>query len=442
MSRILVVDDDMFFRKVITKLLTGHGYEIFPAESGEEALWILQTQTFDLMISDVNMTPMNGMALLEKVRESYAGMGVIMLTGHDEIGIAIEAMKKGAFDFLVKPFQLDALFMTVQRSLEYYSISPENRPLQARLDMLDGLVAESPAMRKICDMIRRVAPANVTVLLSGEPGTEKEIIARAIHYYSQRKDSPFMVLDCSALPAERIEPELFGMVGGALAKTAGLLNAARGGTLFIDNIDALPLNLQPGLLNVIQTGKLRPGSSEIDVRIVAASSEKLDVLAARGAFNENLYYRLSALHIEISPLRSRLEDLPALVDQSLCRNLKAGVDVPSLDAAARDVFYSYTWPGNMRELDEAIRFALSRVQNGVITKEMLPEAILTVFEEGIRSKVITSRRDQFKGRSFKKFLREKQEKLLGLNVTPPEDKQEDAGEPPAKNKKDSQRIKG
>lgn len=429
MSRILVVDDDSFFRKVITKLLIGHGHEIVPAGSGEDALLTLQAQTFDLMISDVNMTPMNGMELLEKVVQSCPEMGVIMLTGHDEIEVAVEAMKKGAFDFLVKPFQLDDLFATVQRSLEYYSVSPENKPLRTKLHGLEGLVAESAFMRKVCDMIRRVAPANVTVLLSGEPGTEKELVARALHYYSTRKDEPFMTFDCSALPAERIESELLGPAGGTSKALAGVFKAAKGGTVFLDNIEAVPLDLQAKLLSVVQSGRPCATCGDVDVRLVIASDENLEELASAGAFNENLYYRLSALQIEIPPLNRRPEDIPHLIDQALRRDLKAGEKVPLPDAGARDILYSYPWPGNVAELGEAIRHARNLANGGTITRDMLPVSVVEAFEEGIRSDVIMKRRDQIKGQAFKAFLRGKQEKILrrfadsaeeNQKATPPE----------------------
>ncbi|MFA7256336.1 MAG: sigma-54 dependent transcriptional regulator [Kiritimatiellales bacterium] len=405
MQSILIVDDDAFFRKVITKLLTGHGYEITVALSGEEALQILQTRTFDLMISDVNMTPMNGIELLKKSRESYPSMGVIMLTGHDEIEVAVDAMKKGAFDFLVKPFQLNDLFLTVQRSLGCYSASPENKPIEARLNMLDGLVAESSGMRKVCDVIRRIAPANVAVLLCGEAGTDKELVARALHYYSPRKDAPFVIFDCSGSPA-KMDMTLFGRV--------------KGGTLFFDNIDAMPPDEQTKLLDIIQTSKIikngDPGPVPIDVRIIIASSEKLELLVEQGMFCENLYYRISALRIDIPPLRNRPEDIPLLIDQALYRNLGPDAKLPVFDPHAKEILYNYIWPGNSSELEAVIRHTLSLAKNGVITREMLPEEIVATFEEGVRSHTIVDHREQFKGLAFKAFLKEKQEKLLGRSA--------------------------
>lgn len=425
MPRILIVDDDTFFRKVITKLLSGHGYDIAAAESGEEALQILQTQAFNLMISDVNMTPMDGMELLKKSRESYPDMGVIMLTGSDELEVAIDAMKKGAFDFLVKPFQLDELFAVVQRSLGYYNASPASKLLQARLDMLEGLVAESDSMRKVCDMIRRIAPASVTVLLCGEKGTDKELIARTLHYYSPQKDDPFIVFDCAALSAQQLEEKLFGTAAGAQASglRTGLFETVRSGLLLLDNIDAMPVGLQVNLLNVIQN---RSGSgngldnAQKSVRIIAASSEKLELLVEKGTFNENLYYRLSALRIDIPPLRDRLGDIPFLIDQALRLDLNPNTGTPTLDPKAREILYNYAWPGDVCELQEIIQQALSLAQNGVISKEMIPAKVVAAFEEGCRCGVITNRHEQFKGLSFKAFLQGKQEKLLNRSANPAE----------------------
>lgn len=361
---------------------------------------------------------MDGMELLEQAVQAYPDMGVIMLTGHDEIEIAIDAMKKGAFDFLVKPFQMDELFETVQRSLEYYNISPHHPPLRTKLELLEGLVAESAYMRKVCDMIRRVAPANIAVLLSGEPGTEKELIARAIHYYSARNNGPFMTFDCSALPAERIGSALLGPEGGTSKALAGVFKAAQGGTVFLDHIEFVPLDLQIKLLSVVQSGKPCTTCGEVDVRLVVASDENLEELVAAGAFNDNLYYLIRALEIDIPPLRRRPEDIPFLIEQAFQRNLKDGETAPVPDAAAREVLYGYPWPGNLRELEDAVRHAHALAGNGTITRDMLPISIVDLFDEGVRSDVIPKRRDQMKGKAFKAFVRGKHEKLLKRNETP------------------------
>jgi two-component system response regulator PilR (NtrC family) len=400
MPRILIVDDDTFIRTVVANLLTRHGYDITAASSGEEALQILRGQIFDLMISDVEMVPMNGLELLQKVRASYANMAVVMLTSQDSIDVAVGAMKKGAFDFLVKPFRPDELYLAVQRTLGCYSAPAENNPAQTQPEPLTGLVTESAGMREVCDMVKRIAPANITVLLCGESGTGKELIARALHFYSLQKYRAFAALDCAAIPAERMESALFGSADAAAEK--GLLEPGPGGTLFLDNIDAMPLSIQSKLLDVIKTRKsCKLGASrqtEVDVRLVVSSGENPDVLIGQGRLDENLYDRLRALRINIPPLRNRREDILPLVDYFLHRNSTA--NVPVLDPKAKEILYNYTWPGNVAELEEAIRYALPLLQNGVITKEMLPVKIVTAFEDGVRAGVITSR-EQFKGQSFK-----------------------------------------
>ncbi|MBC8205622.1 MAG: sigma-54-dependent Fis family transcriptional regulator [Kiritimatiellales bacterium] len=408
MTRILIVDDDMFFRKVITKLLSGHGYDIVAAEGGAEALETLKTNTFDLMISDINMTPMDGMELLEKSREAYPDMGVIMLTGHDEIEVAVSAMKKGAFDFLVKPFQIDELFSTVQRSLTYYNASPESTLLEERVTLLEGLVTGSAAMQKLCEMIRRIAPANVAVLLSGEEGIDYKLIARTLHYYSLRKDAAFVVFDCEAQSADSISRKLFQRSKGQ----PGLFEAAKDGTLFIDNIHAMPLDAQLELLTWIQFKRgdrvEKPGDMEIDVRVVAASSKKLDQFVEQSVFSDNLYHRLSALQIEVPALHSRPEDIPFLIDQAIHENIEAGKSIPAMGKDARRLLCSYTWPGNHKELVGTIRHLLFLAKDGAITKDLLPPEIIAAAPSG---KPVTER-ERLRGQSFSALWQEKQKKIF------------------------------
>lgn len=415
MSRILIVDDDRFFRKVITKLLDKHGYDITSAGSGEEALEILESQAFDLMVSDINMTPMDGMELLERSREAYGGMGVIMLTGHDEIEVAVEAMKKGAFDFLVKPFQMDELFATVQRSLKYYHISPDSNLLEKKMSQLEGLIMESAVMRRVGDMMKRIAPANVAVLLRGEKGSDSELIARTLHYYSPRKDESFVAFNCAASSSAEIATELFGApANNTSLREEGLFEAAKGGTLFLDNIHTMSLKVQAELLDAIQTEKIKGGNGEVklDVRLVVASSEKLDLLVGDGAFHENLYYRLSALSIDIPPLCCRSEDIPLLIDRAVRRNVESERDVPVIRPEAQNILYSYAWPGNEMELEAAVQRMLLLAENGAITPETLPMEIVEGVVSGKTVVKETEVKEQYKGLSFKAFLHSKHENLF------------------------------
>jgi len=426
MPRILIVDDEPTILNLLNKILTGQGYDTVPAGNGEKALQLLQAEAFDLMISDINMTPVNGMELLQKASESYSGMGVIMLTAYGTVGTAVEAMKQGAFDYITKPFKLDELVLTVQRALEYNNAISENRELKTMKvgTQLDGIVAESSDMRKVCDMVERVAPTNTTVLVYGESGTGKELVARALHRYSPRKDETFMPVNCAALPAQLMESELFGHVKGAFtgasATKEGLFETAHGGTLFLDEISSMPLDIQSKLLRVLQDKQIRKvgGSdhTEVDVRIIAASNEKLETLIAQGTFREDLYYRLSVISIDIPPLRNRPEDILPLIDHILRRESGSDAELPLLDRGSQEILDNYNWPGNVRELENAILHAITFAQDRTITKETLPAKIVASVEGGIRSGAITSRRDRFKGKSLKAFLQDKEKEFLNRTI--------------------------
>ncbi len=427
MPRILIVDDEPTILNLLNKILTGQGYDTTPASNGEKALQLLETEVFDLMISDINMAPINGMELLRKASKSYPDMGVIMLTAYGTVSTAVEAMKEGAFDYITKPFKLDELALTVQRSLAYNNALSENKNLKAQLEhreQLEGIVAEAPCMRKVCEMIERVAPTTTTVLVYGESGTGKELVARALHRYSPRKNETFLAINCAALPAQLMESEMFGHVKGsftgATATKAGLFESAHGGTLFLDEITSMPLEIQSKLLRVLQDKKIRKvgGSdhTEVDVRIIAASNEKLENLIEQGKFREDLYYRLSVISIDIPPLRDRPEDILPLIDHILRRELGPDAELPQIDHETQNILDNYNWPGNVRELENAIQHALAFAQDGVISKSTLPAKIVNTVEEGIRSGVITDRRELFKGKSLKAFLHDKEKEFLKKTI--------------------------
>lgn len=427
MPRILIVDDEPTILNLLNKILVGQNYEVIPASSGEKAIELLETEKFDLMISDINMAPIDGMELLHKATSSYPDMGVIILTAYGTVATAVEAMKQGAFDYITKPFKLDELVLTTRRALEYYNAISENKDLKARLEHkehLEGIVAESPGMRKVCDMIERVAPTTTTVLVYGESGTGKELIARALHRYSPRKDETFMAINCAALPAPLMESELFGYVKGAFTRAnatkQGLFETAHSGTLFLDEIGSMPLEVQSKLLRVLQDKQIRKvgGSdhTEVDLRIIAATNEKLETLIEQGRFREDLYYRLSVISIDIPPLRKRPEDLLPLIDYILRRELGPDADLPSIDHEAQSILDNYNWPGNVRELENAIQHALTFARQGMITKDTLPAKIVGTVEEGIRSGIITSRHDRFKGKSLKAFLHEREREFLQRTI--------------------------
>jgi two-component system, NtrC family, response regulator PilR len=425
MPRILIVDDEPTILNLLNKILIGQGYDAVPASNGEKALELLESGSFDLMVSDINMTPVNGMELLRKAAEKWPDMGVIMLTAYGTVSTAVEAMKEGAFDYITKPFKLDELVLTVQRALEYHNAVSENKDLKARLEskeQLNGIVAESPGMRNVCDMIERVAPTTTTVLIYGESGTGKELVARALHHYSPRKKETFMAINCAALPAALMESEMFGHVKGsftgASATKAGLFESAHGGTLFLDEIGSMPLEIQSKLLRVLQDKKIRKvgGSdhTDVDVRIIAASNEKLEALIEQGKFREDLYYRLSV--IDIPPLRKRPEDILPLVDHILRRELGPEAALPRIEHEAQDVLDNYNWPGNVRELENTIQHALAFAKDGIITLDNLPAKIVATVEEELKSGVISNRKEQYKGKSLKAFLHEREKEFLQSTI--------------------------
>ena len=438
MPRILIVDDEPAILNLLSKILIGQGYGTALASNGENALQLLQTEKFDLMLSDINMTPINGMELLRKTAATRSDMGVIMLTAYGTVATAVEAMKEGAFDYVIKPFKFDELLLTIQRALEYHNAGNENKNPQAQIvpERLDGIIAESASMRKVCETIERVAPASTTVLICGEKGGGKETVARALHRYSPRKDASFMTINCAA-SAQLLETEMFGCVKGAFAGAdtaqTGLFETAHGGTLFLDEIGSMPLETQFKLLRVLQDNKIcKVGGSDytgVNVRIIAASNEKLEPLTAQGKFREDLYHRLSVICIDVPPLRNRVEDILPLAWQIMRRKLDSGTALPAIDYETQNVLNHYNWPGNVRELEDAIQHALIHAQNGRIIKDALPPKIVTTVEEGNESGVVTSRCEQFKGKSLKAFLQGKQKEVLQRTVGGvPGDKEKPAGE--------------
>ncbi|MBM4152911.1 MAG: sigma-54-dependent Fis family transcriptional regulator, partial [Kiritimatiellaceae bacterium] len=427
MPRILVVDDDAAILNLLTTVLIRKGYETTPVGDGDKALQLLLEHHYDLMISDINMTPVNGLDLLRKASSTLPDMGVIMLTADLSVSTAVEAMKEGAFDYLTKPFKLDEFVLTVQRALKYHEAITENKKLKAQLDCLDtpvGLLAKSSGMRRVCDMIERVAPTSTTVLIYGESGTGKELVARALHEYSPRKNETFMAVNCAALPPQLMESELFGHVKGAFtganSTQSGLFEAAHGGTLFLDEINAMPLEMQSKLLRVLQDKKIRKvGGSEhtiVDVRILAASNEKLDDLIQQGRFREDLYYRLSVISLEIPPLRSRQEDIIPLVYHMMQCQLGANAELPIVDQETQVLLESHSWPGNVRELENAVQHALTFAQQGIITVDSLPEKLVKTIRTRSQADGTPSREEPVEAQTLKEFLHVKEKEFLSKTI--------------------------
>jgi DNA-binding NtrC family response regulator len=422
MSKILLVDDEPSILSVLSALLQAEGHEVQTAAGGKEAKDILAEKQFDLMVSDIRMSPVNGMDLLRYVNQERRGMSVIMLTAYGSVETAIEAMKLGAFDYVPKPFKVDELLITVQRALDYNRALTENAALKAQLGTryhLDNIVGDSPAMKQVCEMIRRVAPTDTTILIYGESGTGKELVAKAIHAYSRRKDKQLLAVNCAALPEPLLESEMFGHVKGsftgAAADKEGLFEAASGGTIFLDEIGSMPMSIQGKLLRVLQEKEVRRvGSNKnipVDARVLAATNTPLETLIKAGTFREDLYYRLSVIPIEIKPLRERVEDILPLVYHILNKETPQGKTPPAMDADAAALLETYSWPGNVRELENAIKHALTFAQDNKITKDVLPPKIAAAVPAAGAAPT-PAIVDANRCKSLRAFLRDKEKEYL------------------------------
>jgi two-component system response regulator PilR (NtrC family) len=378
------------------------------------------------------MKPIGGMDILQFVREKHPSMSVIMLTAFGSVETAIRTLKLGAFDYVTKPFKVDELLITVQRALAYRSALNENADLKTLLTTqyrLENIVADSEPMRKLCDMVKRVAPTDTTILIYGESGTGKELVAKAIHANSMRKDKRFLAVNCAALPEPLLESEMFGHVKGAFTGASvdkeGLFEAAKGGTIFLDEIGSMPLSIQGKLLRVLQDKEIRRvGSNDnvsVDARVLAATNVRLETLREKGTFREDLYYRLSVIPIEIAPLRERTEDILPLAYHFLRRETeyakKTDVtkgEVPTLQPDVVRAFEAYPWPGNVRELENAIKHALAFAQGGQITLSVLPAKVAAAAGgEGYAAKQpLATAADAARFKSLKAFLRAKEKEYL------------------------------
>ncbi len=385
-AKILVVDDEVSIIEVLKALLRREGYGVKTACSAEEALGYLDKERFDLMISDIRMRPIDGLELLRRAREVQSHLAVIMMTAYAAVETAVDAMKRGAFDYICKPFKVDELLLTVERALSYEHVLVENETLKETLRTkfhFKNLVGDSERMRRVYDVIEKVARADSTVLILGESGTGKELVAKALHASSLRADKSFVAINCAALPATLLESELFGYVKGAFTGAnkfkKGLFESADGGTLFLDEVGSIPINMQLTLLRVLQEHEIRPvGSTEnisVDVRIIAATNENLESKISAGEFREDLYYRLSVIPLELPPLRERLTDIPLLVNHFLERIFEQDARRITVSNAALRTLQGYAWPGNVRELENVIQRAAALCDEDTISVDNLPEKI-------------------------------------------------------------------
>jgi len=384
-KRILVVDDDESLRWVTQAQLQQSGYDVNAAANGDLALKMIQQIPPDLVITDLKMPGMSGLDLLRKIRANYPEILVIMATAFGTVENAVEAMKAGAYDYVMKPVNMDELRLIVSRGLEHLDLQEEVRVLRSSLDKkygFENILGQSKSLLYVLDMASRAAQATSTILIKGETGTGKELLAKAIHFNSRRKDRPFVVINCGAIPKDLLESELFGHVKGsftgALANKRGKVEVADGGTLFLDEIGELPLELQVKLLRLIQQGEIEKlgvaGVSKVDVRIIAATHRNLQAMVEDGTFREDLYYRLVVIPLELPPLRERTDDVPELV-QTFFLKAKEKQGRPDLVLPPRLLPYFgwYTWPGNVRELENIIERIVVLSRGDEITLNDLPD---------------------------------------------------------------------
>jgi two-component system response regulator AtoC len=386
-AKILVVDDDAVARELLAESLKKEGYDVEPFASGEEAIARGREGRVDLVLTDIRMGAVDGLAVLREFKRLSADTAIVVLTAFGSLEGAIEAIKQGAYDYLAKPFRKEEIKLVVQRSLEHCRLLRENMKFRADLKHKDDwtpLVGSSPAMLEVYKLVARVAEGKSTVLLQGESGTGKELIARAIHMNSPRREKPFLPVNCGALPDTLLESEMFGYekgaFTGAVGMKTGLFEAANGGTLFLDEIGEMGQPLQVKLLRVMQEQEVRrvggTGSVKVDVRIIAATNRSLEQLVKEGKFRDDLFYRLNVVRITLPSLTERQEDIPMLAHHFLQKCGAGALQVVrGIHPDAMVLLKQYRWPGNVRELENAIERAMSLSHGPLLMPEDLPAAI-------------------------------------------------------------------
>jgi two-component system response regulator AtoC len=389
-KRLLVIDDEKNMRHMLSKVLGKTGYLVETASNGHEGLKMIQKHDFDFVLCDIKMPNMSGMDFLKAARDKIRTATIIMMSAYGTIDTAIEAMKLGAYDYISKPFKSDEVYLTLKKAEERESLRQENRRLKDRIKKIEGnynfgnLVAKSEAMQAMFRIAAKAAQFKTTVLILGDSGTGKELIARAIHFEGDRSNMPLVPVNCGGIPETLLESELFGYKKGAFTGAdkdkKGLFQEADGGTIFLDEIGELPLALQVKLLRVLQESEVRmigdSKSAKIDVRIIAATAKDLEAEVKKGAFREDLFYRLNVLSIKIPPLRKRMEDIPLLCDHFIERfNSRLNKKIKGIAPAAMARLLEYTWPGNVRELENAIERAVVLAEDTLLQPDHFPGAL-------------------------------------------------------------------
>ena len=390
---VLIVDDDKNTRDGLARALRGR-YEVFTAERAQQALDALNERTVDILLSDVRMPGMDGLTLLQRALARHPGLICVLLTAYGNVETAVEAMKRGAYDFLMKPVNLDHLDLRLQRALRSREVESENVSLREELDDkygLENLVGSSVAMRQVYETVRQAAPTQATILIQGESGTGKELVAHAIHRLSPRAAGPFVAVHCAALSANLLESELFGhekgAFTGAVARRRGRFESADGGTLFLDEISEIPLGVQVKLLRVLEERTFeRVGGDatiETDIRLVAATNQDLKAVVESGGFREDLFFRLDVVNITLPPLRERLEDVPLLCGHFLeLFSRENGKPIDGITPDAVNLLSAHSWPGNVRELRNTIEKMVVLARGPKLTARDIPASIRSALSAG------------------------------------------------------------
>jgi two-component system response regulator AtoC len=428
MRRVLIVDDEQNLRHMLQTLLKREGYEPVGVSSADGALLELSDRPYDVVITDLRMPGRGGMELVDEIRRRNMDTTVVVMTAYGSREIAIEAMKRGAYDYISKPFEADELVLLLRKAEERERLFRENQSLHKQIRAggqepeagLGDLVARSRQMLDLFRTVRKIAEYKTTVLIDGESGTGKELIARAIHRLSPRNGGAFIAVNCGAIPDTLLESELFGHRKGAFTDAnrdrKGLFEEASGGTLFLDEIGELPIGLQVKLLRVLQEGEVRRlGDSQdikVDVRVVAATARDLSVEVGRGAFREDLFYRLNVFALHLPPLRERRDDIPHLIEHFIARmNARMGLAVAGVSDEAMHALIGYDWPGNVRELENSIERAIVLCEGPQIEADALPERLRRTVTPALPS---TAGEPDDADLSIKRASRRSEESLIRL----------------------------
>lgn len=410
--QILVVDDDESIRRMLAAVLAREGYQTVTARDGEDGLALFRSASPDIVLMDIRMPGLSGIEAMREMLKLRPGVAVVLMTAYADLETAVQAIKSGVFDFVIKPFDLAEIGLLVNRAYEMREMRREIRSLQSELSetyRFDRIITNDPAMLSLCESVARIAPSNASVVIHGESGVGKELLAASLHYNSSRAQHPFVKVNCGAIPEGLLESEFFGhekgAFTGAVTRRTGRFEHAEGGTLFLDEIGELPLALQVKLLRVIQDREFERVGGEktlkVDVRLVAATNRNLEAMVAEGSFREDLFYRLNVVSLAVPPLRDRLVDIPLLAQHFLRKfTTEHGREIVDFDDHALAVMQRYAWPGNVRELSNAVERAVVMSSGNMIFAEDLPQSVVQATRQVPSSDDVSPRTLKAQVRSF------------------------------------------